>query len=45
MPVIGGLILYAEQYRHYCCYDVVADELPSGATDRVAILGVKLMQY
>ena len=35
------LILDAEQYCHYSCNDVVTDELPAGALDRVAILAVK----
>lgn len=35
------LILDAEQYCHYCCNDVVADELPTGALDGVAILAIK----
>jgi hypothetical protein len=35
------LILDAEQYCHYYCNDVVADELPAGALDGVAILAIK----
>lgn len=35
------LILDAEQYCHYYCNEVVADELPAGALDGVAILAIK----
>jgi hypothetical protein len=35
------LILDAEQYCHYYCNDVVADELPAGALDGVVILAIK----
>ena len=35
------LILGAEQYCHYCCNDVVADKLPAGTLDGVAILAIK----
>ena len=39
------LILNTEQYCHYCCNDVVTDKLPACTLNRVAILGVKLIQY
>ena len=39
------LILDAQQQSDHGGGYVVGDELPAGATDRVAILGVKLMQY
>lgn len=35
------LILDAEQDCHYYCNKVVADELPAGALDGVAILAIK----
>lgn len=35
------LILDAEQYCHYSCNDVVADKLPAGTLDWVAILAIK----
>ncbi len=35
------LILDAEQYCHYSCNDVVADKLPAGTLDGIAILAIK----
>ena len=35
------LILDAEQYCHYRCNDVVADKLPAGTLDGVAVLVIK----
>lgn len=35
------LILDAEQYCHYRCNDVVADKLPAGTLDGVAVLDIK----
>lgn len=35
------LILDAEQYCHYSCNDVVADKLPAGTLDWVAVLAIK----
>lgn len=39
-----GLILDTQQQGDHGGGDVVADELPAGAADRVAILCVKLMR-
>jgi len=35
------LILDAEQYCHYCCNDIVADELPTSALNWIAIIAIK----
>ena len=40
-----GLKIDAQQQGDHGGGDVVADELPAGAADRVAILGEKLMRY
>lgn len=39
-----GLILDAQQQSDHGGGYVVADELPAGAADRVAVLGVKLVR-
>ena len=37
----ASLILDAKQYCHYCCNNVVTDELSAGALDWVAVLAIK----